>query len=885
MLQGTFWVVNGQGAGGIDPGVKIIIGPYIAGANNAYPISNDSGRAFSANGVYSIWALSNSGNYLTCGYFQNESDKSRKNYSASFTVLVSSSPPCSDNWGGWDNDNGQSKIIGCQRRRYYRYRTTQCGRREDGNDGNGGYRDADDGDNSLCPGCTVTRTWYDTTSCSGDGYCGGTKHQKQDVSDPYGKGGCPSADRDVNCPSDHTNSWSGWDNDNGQSKIIGCRRRRYYRYRTNPCGGRQDGNDSNGGYRDADDGDTTLCTPCTFSFNQTGCPSTPCGKTVVSQGNWTMNNTGYCNISVTAPTPPTCQASACAQCIYTSSGSCSTEGVPCGKLGTNTITWTKSPLSNSDCVGTAPPTSIDTYSSYCPAVPCPPCRYGDWAPSTTAATVTGCKTGIQTIVRTATNNGANDCTAPVSSYVPVGLSDTSKCPTCSYSSWSPASTPATISGCKTGIQTIVRKATDGGKGDCTAPISSYVPVGLSDTSKCPTCSYSSWSPASTPATISGCKTGIQTIVRTATDGGKGDCTAPVSSYVPVGISDASKCPPCSYSSWENSIPMSITGCLTGNQTQIRKAIDNGKNDCTLPLLQTIPVASPNSSLCPCSYNNDWVYTPCSISCGGGIQIGQKQLLPGSGIGCPTVIKTPQACNTQKCPPAPVTVNTTTTVNTTDTTTTVNTTDTTTYTNNISTNTTNATTTSGTSNDVNIYLLRDKIPFIVYPNQMLSCTTSSGNCPMQFANNVAFSFAINTNIPNVSSIPQQILNIIIGSTNQSVFSAGMCANSNNLYVQRISATGQNNYITNCKISIDLGLINTFYVICNNLAGSYEIYKNGVSADMQYSQDGNLYTNGKFYITTGSTTTVNGSLSNIALITSNTRTLQGKDMDAIIAYMNK
>ena len=38
------------------------------------------------------------------------------------------------NWTGWDNDNGQSRIIGCRRRRYYRYKTSSCNQREEGND-------------------------------------------------------------------------------------------------------------------------------------------------------------------------------------------------------------------------------------------------------------------------------------------------------------------------------------------------------------------------------------------------------------------------------------------------------------------------------------------------------------------------------------------------------------------------------------------------------------------------------------------------------------------------------------------------------------------------------------------------------------------------------
>jgi hypothetical protein len=216
---------------------------------------------------------------------------------------------------------------------------------------------------------------------------------------------------------------------------------------------------------------------------------------------------------VSAPSSsPTCQTPSCnsavvvvpsPQCIYTSSGSCSSTGLPCGTLGTYTTTWTKSPDSAANCVGYAPQTTTKSASELCTATPCSPCSYSAWSPTSTPASVTGCKMGSQTISRTATNNGANDCTGPVSSSVPVGISDTSKCSPCSYSAWSPTSTPASVTGCKMGSQTISRTATNNGANDCTGPVSSSVPVGISDTSKCSPCSYgtidtSSLTPCSVP---------------------------------------------------------------------------------------------------------------------------------------------------------------------------------------------------------------------------------------------------------------------------------------------------------------------------------------------------------------------------------------------------
>ena len=1089
-------------------------------------------------------------------------------------------------WSGWDNDNGQSRIIGCRKRRYYRYRTDRCDHREDGNDGNGGYQDRDDGDNSQCPSCYVSRDWYDTTTCIKTGSCGGQKHQHRDVSDPYGRNDCPGQDQDVACPTDHVNAWSGWDNDNGQSRIIGCRKRRYYRYRTTPCDDRQDGNDGNGGYQDRDDGDISQCPACAFTFNQSSCPSTPCGQTVTAQGSWSMVNNGSCNTSVSAPgSNPTCTTTPCcttndyvftqtgscptacgtaisnqtgswskkttSTCIdgasapttiptcpatpaccttndyvFTQTGSCPTAcgtaitnqtgswskktGVTCSQgvsapttiptcpatpacptctssdytftasaacptacgnasiyqpgswnknanslcvggaaptapptcpatpacptctssdytftagaacptaCGTASIyqpgSWSKN--ANSTCVGgaaaptaspTCPatpacctardyvftasvacPTACGTASIYqpgswsknanstcvggaaaptapptCPATPvCPPCNYSIWSPSGLAST-TGCKTGIQTITRTATNNGANDCTEPTTSTVPVGVTDTSKCAPCGYTQWSPSglasttgcktgiqtlnrtstdngkgdctapttsyvpvgtpdasqcapcgytpwtpSGPVTTTGCKTGIQSLGRTSTDNGKRDCTAPTTSYVPVGSPDTSLCAPCDYSPWSPSG-PTTTTGCKTGIQTLGRTSTDNGKGDCTAPTTSYVPSGTTDTSLCAPCGYTPWANNSPMSITGCLIGSQTQSRTATDNGKDDCALPLLQTVPVATPNSSLCPCTYDTNWSYSPCSTPCGGGMQTGQTNLTPGSGDDCPATIYSPQACNTTKCPPCSYGSIDTSTLSPCSA--------------RCGTGTQNGNlllidsnyntscpvvssripcnapapcfapitvpamvSSPVTSIGVNIYLLRDKNPFIVQPNQTLSCATSSGACPMQLANNVAFSFTINTSVPNATVTTQQILSIILSSTNQTVFSVGICANSNNLYVQRASATNQNNYVSNCKIPIDIGIDNTFYVICNGHTGSYQIYKNGTLTDTQYSQDGALFTSGILTIKTGNSSIMNGSLSNIALLTSNMITLQDNDMDATIAYMNK
>jgi len=480
---------------------------------------------------------------------------------------------CNEQWGGWNTTS--SSITGCRQRTYYQTRTSNCGNTQTQ------QVNQSDGDTSQCSGCYVSRDWYDTSNCPGDGYCGGTKRQHREVSDPYGKGGCPSTDQDVGCPSDHVNSWSGWNNDNGQSKIIGCRRRRYYRYRTTPCGGRQDGDDGNGGYRDADDGDTSLCRKCTITrdwYDTTRCSGT--------NGN-------------------------------------------CG--GTK---HQKRDVSDPDKVGGCPSTDQD--------VSCPSDGNNNWSSWTNqSSSITGCKERTYVQIRT------NQCGQSQTQNVKATDTDTSKCGACTYGTWTNSGTP-TITGCKTATQAQTRTVVDNGLGNC-GPTTQTVPVASADTSKCPPCTYSEWTPSSDPPTITGCKTASQVQTRTAADNGLGDC-GPTTQAVPIASTDISQCPPCQYSEWTDSTPCTAP-CNGGTKTQARTILNTyGRGDCNVGLIQTVPCNA--QSCAPCTYGaiDTSSLTPCSAPCGGGTQSGNLLVTDSNGNSSCSPMSSTQSCNTKPCAP-------------------------------------------------------------------------------------------------------------------------------------------------------------------------------------------------------------------------------------------
>ena len=175
---------------------------------------------------------------------------------------------------------------------------------------------------------------------------------------------------------------------------------------------------------------------------------------------------------------------------------------------------------------------------------------------------------------------------------------------------------------------------------------------------------------------------------------------------------------------------------------------------------------------------------------------------------------------------------------------------------------------------------------VESNKIFTCVNTNEKCGnAQLAKNIAFSFTINLKTPNSTTEPQEIIGL---STDQSkrVLTAWICANSNNLYIQRSTVNNADGNIMNCRASIDIGIDTKFYVICNSTYGIYQIYKNGLLYDTQYSTELPLYVSGLVNMATSinNKKTFNGTISNIVLLTSNTRTLQSNDLDAVITYMN-
>jgi hypothetical protein len=179
---------------------------------------------------------------------------------------------------------------------------------------------------------------------------------------------------------------------------------------------------------------------------------------------------------------------------------------------------------------------------------------------------------------------------------------------------------------------------------------------------------------------------------------------------------------------------------------------------------------------------------------------------------------------------------------------------------------------------NIYLLRGKLPFSVQPTQMLTCATATGICnSAQMGQNIALGFTVQLNSPNNTSSLQQILSVV--TTNyQSVLSVAVCSYSSNLNIQF-----PNGAISNCSIPIDSGT-NTFYIIYNGTGGFYQIYKNGALV-ANNTIAGSGINNGQInVVTSNNAATVNGNLSSVVMITSNTRVIQSNDLDAATTYDN-
>jgi hypothetical protein len=438
----------------------------------------------------------------------------------------------------------------------------------------------------------------------------------------------------VSCPSDGNNNWSSWTNQS--SSITGCKERTYVQIRTNQCGQSQTQNVK------AADADTSKCGACTYgAWTPSGNPTVTGCKTASQVQTRTAvdNGLGDCGPTTQTVTVPSTDTSKCGACTYgawTPSGNPTVTGC---KTASQAQTRTAVDNGLGDC-GTTTQTitvaSTDTSK-------CAPCTYGAWTPTGDPPTITGCKTASQAQSRTAVDNGKGDC-GPTTQTVPVASVDTSKCAPCTYSQWTPSGDP-TITGCKTASQAQTRTATDNGKGDC-GPTTQTVPVASADTSKCPPCTYSQWTPSGDP-TITGCKTASQAQTRTATDNGLGDC-GPTTQTISVPTTDISQCPPCQYSEWTDSTPCTAP-CNGGTKTQSRTILNTyGRGDCNVGLIQTVPCNT--QSCAPCTYGaiDTSSLTPCSAPCGGGTQSGNLLVTDTNGNSSCSPMSSTQSCNTKPC---------------------------------------------------------------------------------------------------------------------------------------------------------------------------------------------------------------------------------------------
>ena len=147
-----------------------------------------------------------------------------------------------------------------------------------------------------------------------------------------------------------------------------------------------------------------------------------------------------------------------------------------------------------------------------------PCSYGEWTDDGTTE-VTGCKLMKKRQSRTQTNNGMDDCVTSYNWVKDVSSTDTSLCPSCTYSDWQTKRT--TVTGCKKVNIYQERNVYDHGKGDCGESSHTWYNQESSDTSQCPSCTYGQWE--TTGTTLTGCNKMIVYQKRTTTDHGKGDC--------------------------------------------------------------------------------------------------------------------------------------------------------------------------------------------------------------------------------------------------------------------------------------------------------------------------------------------------------------------------
>jgi hypothetical protein len=182
---------------------------------------------------------------------------------------------------------------------------------------------------------------------------------------------------------------------------------------------------------------------------------------------------------------------------------------------------------------------------------------------------------------------------------------------------------------------------------------------------------------------------------------------------------------------------------------------------------------------------------------------------------------------------------------------------------------------------NSYLLLDAVPLTVAPNLMLTCSPSSKeSCRgAQMGKNLGIAFTVQLKTPNTTDSVQRLLGIVAFGTMNLMMVVGVCANSNNLYVQ-----WPNGATEDCSIPIN-NAPTTFYLLYNGTEGTAYIYKNGTLMGERNTTaiSGILPAQISVITTMNGEAIANGQLFNMALMTSNSSSIKNTDMDAIINYV--
>ena len=194
---------------------------------------------------------------------------------------------------------------------------------------------------------------------------------------------------------------------------------------------------------------------------------------------------------------------------------------------------------------------------------------------------------------------------------------------------------------------------------------------------------------------------------------------------------------------------------------------------------------------------------------------------------------------------------------------------------------------------NIYMVVSKKPIVMAPQKLLSCTmtgTSNNNICMVTdpGHNIAISFTVNLKKANQTANKQQIIGVTTDQNGDEkiVFGAWIDMYSNNLLIQRASVNNPQEIISNNRIPLDVGLDNNIMILCNGKTRLYEMYKNGALIDTMIPKDAPKYVTGKCYIYSSfnSYKTIDGTLSDVVLLTSSFKTFDTRDLGQAIEYMN-